>query len=317
MLQLNKYIKLLIALLSLSAIFASCEKEIPLDDSNFKPRLYLYYLGSEAGSSKQKFYISEVYTGRKPRIIKDAKLEVFVNNQLKQSVLAPKGVSENDPNCCEEPRRHPYIIRNDFKVGDKVKFRVSHPNYPKSEAEITIAKAPEFSFAIKEMDEGAKWNKGLQFKIKVQDIPNERNFYRLKIYHSSDRGRVLDNGVHYKEDYILMKGQPQADTKNNDFDFSWNQYENRYLVFSDELFKDKDGVITVYTNRYEECIVYVTVEGIDEATFRYLQAMDNLADDDNPLVTPSIVPTNVVGGVGLVSIAGSRTKKKLFIPINP
>ncbi len=339
MLQYKYIIRNALVLLLSASTFFSCENTIDLNDEDFTARLALTYLGSTGGENQQRFYISETYISREPRIIKDAKLEVFVNDELKQTITNSTFVEfpsrsydhmytpspspsyrDND-----QPENYPYLVNKLFKAGDKVLFRASHPKYQSTaEAQVIIPQNPKFDFEIKEVNKIVKgWSsnftrKLLQFNIKVEDFKNEDNYYRLKIHYTNLSGNdVKTPHIENKEDYIMMKGQPQTDDRDVDVSLS-NEYRNPHNVFSDELFKDKEGAITVYCNRPDETVeVQITIESINATLYRYFQVTDN-SDSENPFVTPSLLPTNVKGGVGVISIAGSSTKTYTYIkPIEP
>ncbi len=330
MLQYRYTISYMLALLLSASTLFSCENTIDLDDEDFTPRLALTYLGSTEGEAQQRFYISESFISQSPRIIKDAKLEVFVNGQLKETVTSStfqKGSASYPPSDYEkeQPHRYPYLIKKQFKAGDKLKFRVSHPNFNQP-AEVTtvVSEAPNFNVEMKEVVRVIKNSHSdytrelLQFNIKVQDLKNADNYYRLKIHYSDLLGQNVETPtIENREDFIMMKGQPQTDDDDISIDISEN-YRNNYNVFSDEFFKDKEGLITVYCRTpSRNARVEVTVESIDPTLYRYLQVIDN-TDSDNPLVTPSVLPTNVKGGVGVVSVAGSKTTRLTYIePIRP
>ncbi len=331
MLAFKETIKYTLALLLFAGTLFSCENTIDLDDEEFTPRLALTFLGSTEGEDQQRFYISESFISRNPRIIKDAKLEVFINDELKETVTSStfrKASSSNYPPSAyqeEQPENYPYLIRSEFKAGDKLKFRISHPDFDDvAEASTVVAKAPNFKVEMKEVVRGIKNSHSdyirelLQFNIKVQDIKNTDNYYRLKIHYSDLLGQNEEAPkIENTEDYIMMKGQPQTEDSDINIDFS-ESYRNNYNVFSDEFFKDKEGQISVYCRRpTRNSKVEVTVESINPTLYHYLQVIDN-TELNNPFVTPSILPTNVSGGVGVVSVAGSKIKTLSYTPkFNP
>ncbi len=324
MLQYKYIIRNVLALLLGASTLFSCENTIDLNDEDYTPRLALTYLGSTEGEAQQRVYISETYISRNPRLIKDAKLEVFVNDELKETITSSTFIKRSNLGGVhyittesekKRPERNAYLITKQFKAGDKVLFRASHPNYPSpAEAEVIVPKAPKFDVKTKEITKliktsGSHYKKELlKFTIKVQDIKNENNYYRLKIHYANSSGEVFETPrIDNKEDYIMMKGEPRTDNEDLEIGIS-GDYKNNYNVFSDELFRDKEGTITVYCSvPHRDCKVLVSIEGINATLYRYLQVIDN-TDYNNPLVTPTILPTNVKGGVGVISIANSKTE---------
>ncbi len=309
-------------LLLLGSLF-SCKHDIDLNDEDFTPRLALTYLGVST-LNEQRCYISETYTASRPRLIKDAKLEVFVNGELKQVVRQATKVSNKSSEGRRDfysyapspfsrlskngaPEDYPYLIKNQFKLGDKVKFRASHPNYSNvAEAEFVVPNAPEevaIEYSDKEDDLTDKVSRRrLQFKIRVKDVPNEPNYYRLKIAYKKDGSIIQMPKIDNKEDFILMKGEPKPSNDETSITIG-DEYKNSYNVFSDQFFQDKEGTITVYCYPPDRaCEIEVVVEGITPTLYKYLQVIDHI-DNENPFVTPSLIPSNVKGGVGVVAVS--------------
>ncbi len=319
MLQMKYTLKYILSIL-LSASLLSCENTIELTDDDFEPRLSLTFLGSDGGESTQRFFVSEVYRGEDVRLIEDAKIELYVNEKLSQTIT--KSSPLDLKNESSRPENNPYMIKRDFKAGDKLRFVVSHPDYPKAEANVIIPQRPIFTAEIKDVvrESCSASNtylpeEQLQIRVKLKDVPNQEDYYRLKIHLKTPlEAKGLETTIAYKEDLILMEGKPESKKEKKKVPIFSESYENEFLVFSDKLFKDKEGEITVYTFRPKLCKVYVTIEHLERKSYRYLQAITKLSEESNPFVTPTVFPTNVKGGVGIVSVAGSNTIEFTYIP---
>ena len=130
-----------------------------------------------------------------------------------------------------------------------------------------------------------------------------------------------------REDMILTDGhvihsQDEADNA------LFPRIENKYNIFSDAYFPDASATLKVYTSCYEDfrakdpafpmyvndletyCTQTIRVRllSLEADTYRYIQALNCLEDDDydTALMEPVSLPCNVQGGIGFVGVMTPR-----------
>ena len=181
------------------------------------------------------------------------------------------------------------------------------------------------------------WNTYRQFKITLQDRPNEKNHYRLDIRNDitvyGQYNNYKDTIVYSRytdlinrEDIILTDGKPSNSEDYEDDPFG-SYIENKYNVFTDGRFSGSTCTLKVYTQLYNNDYsglynvtrrsksITVRLLSISEAEFRYLKALNYLESDnyEEALMEPVIIPSNVKGGLGFVGIS-SETRMTMQLP---
>ena len=127
-----------------------------------------------------------------------------------------------------------------------------------------------------------------------------------------------------REDMILTGGHVSHSQKEED-NAMFPRIENKYNIFSDAYFPNASTTLKVYTSCYNDftakaptfstyvcdletyCTqtIRIRLHALTEDTYRYLQALNCLEDDDydNALMEPVSLPCNVQGGIGFVSVS--------------
>lgn len=177
------------------------------------------------------------------------------------------------------------------------------------------------------------------FKIDIRDLSPDRNYFRLRIIHKYDyslyrrnpegemvlvaeeKGSV-DLPLSHDSDPVLHDGKMGGSLDERFFD---DAFSNRYSIFSDRLFPGGTCTLTasldanrlysfhvgeVYDRIRVSHQAEIRLETIPLATFDYLVALDRLESGRAPnasLVEPAVLPSNVTGGTGFVSVSTSDT----------
>ena len=175
------------------------------------------------------------------------------------------------------------------------------------------------------------------FKVGIRDLSTDRNYFRLRIIHTyevsifkknsdgemiliSEEKRSEDLPLSHDLDPVLQDGKLNGSIDERFFDSSFSNY---YSVFSDRLFSGGTCTLTVsldatklYSIQVGELYDRISVnhqaeirlETISLATFDYLITLEKLETNktqSSSLLEPVVLPSNVVGGTGFVSISTS------------
>ena len=150
----------------------------------------------------------------------------------------------------------------------------------------------------------------LTVKYTWNDIPGQTNYYRVRA--------SLDLEYSLPEELSGNPGQFTEKRVRNRFNFNWddtigrNDFRNDVNLDGTE-FSSPTGRVnlpdplsysasngTVYTSYPKSKIVSVTMEvyNADEHYFKYHRSLQTRGDSDNPFVEPSLIYTNIEGGLG-------------------
>lgn len=316
---------------------ASCTNELPYNPKETEPQLIVNAL-LQADTDENYVYLLLSGT-HQVGYVNEGSVTLYVNGSKAEVA------EEIKPNESEwEGRYIPPIMRRKkfrlntvLKPGDTVLVEATaeHGKY-RSTAEVKVPK-PVAPLKVEATTALLRTNNTLSthrlFKITLQDLPNEDNYYRLEIRQTTTE-RILINGEEQvfvkveeeklinREDVILTDGHPL--TGNDDVDEGLTPHiANKYNIFSDERFRNETATLKVYTpiheNRkgyyYQESEMYhrtvtatIRITSISKEQYKYLRALNTLESDeyDEILMEPISIPSNVNGGIGLVGIASAR-----------
>ena len=240
------------------------------------------------------------------------------------------------------PERNPYTrysFEATFKPGDKVRVEtikgdlmawaelsVPEPSKLISVDTATVVK----SSLIQDIDGSETYDQEyLEFTVKLEDIKGQDNYFSLDgemttVYNyfmgwdqmvGVDGPYILDYETFH--DIILEDGFSSG---------IGDLFEsilpiNSTHCFSDNLFKDTGATVHLYFPSYyfygspyfilgDKAMITrnfrLRFKSIDRSFYNYLRAMNNLicyGYDVSPIIEPTMLPSNVSGGMGIVSIA--------------
>ena len=312
----------LLTLLLWGTLATSCENEIPFDLNDNPPKLVMNAL-INADSTRNVLFLN--LTDRKQSVpVADATVEVRVDGQLTQTVhAAPTSEIDNRPNR--------YPIAGRFQPGQQVRIDAVTPDGKyHAWAEVAVPQRPQ---KIEKVDTarvvlsggyGGYSNRYMQYKIAIDDRPNERNYYRLVMeahlryttlpdeWDTEERSyRTISYNIISREDIVLTDGEPYTgeDESNGLFD----KARNIYNVFDDTRFRDTRYVMTVYADYLPSLMgevkdvqahTVIRLQSLTETEFHYLKALNIVDSDayDETIMEPVKYPGNVYGGTGMVGI---------------
>lgn len=218
-----------------------------------------------------------------------------------------------------------YVGKNRPKEGMSYKIIVNHPNYENIETNVFIPNSVAFSISSIQgyMDNSGDGNYSLfDKKIKVS-IPGSSkdtyNFYRiiLKVVGYDEEGSIA------KIKYLEIASKDPVLT-GKVISSIGDDYNNKFGVFSDELFDGKSHDIEIlfyssdlyYDNDFNilRKELVVEIQSISEDYYKFLKSYAQQLDgDDSPFTEPIQLWSNVKGGVG-IGAGFSVSEQNIVIP---
>lgn len=285
----------LIIYIALATFFAACENEIPYDMGAQKPVLILNAM-LDAGNTENlaHLHLSEGdHIGR----INEATLSLFVNGKLAET---PRAISpeEEYAHIKDQLNKEVYeaLLRGvnykkfrlttALKPGDKIRLEATAEGGKYHVySEVTVPQ-PLQSLQVDTttalIRDWGRMKYYRQYRITLQDYPNEKNYYRLEIVNNKDfrcitrtpledeKGNFIkdENGdyiyttskdtvINYRfgelinrEDVILTDGH--VTSSDDDENAMFPVIENKYNVFADNRFSNSSATLKVYTPLYDD-----------------------------------------------------------------
>ena len=222
-----------------------------------------------------------------------------------------------------------YRFEASFKAGDRVTIHVSRPPY-EAKASVVFPEAVDpfdVEWSSHTIDLSYGTEESYRFDIRFSDIKGDDSFYRLDLdvdtevtsYDGNDP--VTKHFVQTDRSIFDASSDPVINEgRSGDSGIlSAVMPENRFCVFTDNLFKDSSCGVRVWIPAevfkqaaYEVTsskwtlnpVVLVKVFTLDLSYYRYLKALDNFEAfgyEMGLLVEPTTLPSNVSGGLGFVS----------------
>lgn len=323
-------------------LISSCKNEIPFDIKENPPKLVMNAF-INADSLTNYLYLN--FTGHgSPGHVKDASLEIRVNGELREKLRPMDKKETNHLSQCMFKLSRTFLpgdlVRIDARTDDGMHHAWVEVGVPKPMPQIREVETQHVALRHHGRIENC-----LRYKITLNDIPNERNFYRLIVDKrtewvswfenrngwqwgnegSKQKRSIITSIYHdysyiFREDVVLTDGRPQSDAEEENGMF--DNVSNVYGVFDDSRFENSSYVMTVYNdpepqayngiNNKLSCKVdaVIRVLSITETEYYYLRAL-NIVDSDafDEVLNEAInYPSNVQGGTGLVSISTETHK---------
>ncbi|MDR2841393.1 MAG: DUF4249 domain-containing protein [Paludibacter sp.] len=301
-------------------LFAACEKEIEFNGKETSPLLVVNSFVQpdsvlKVEVSRSVFFLSNA----EPRNVSNATITVFVNGEN-------KGIMTYYPyNPLDEygGAQH-YALDYAPKVGDLIRYEVEVPEFGKVTAEDVVPQITEISSVETEMYAEDEWGStSYKIRIRFQDKPNEKNYYRIVMYKMitcSQWDNDLQKDVVYDDPYphlvsfdsddMVFQNDPTAGVFTEEID--------TYDTFPDDLIDGKFYTLTLtsrfasddyrygygYGYGYKEIAsdVYVCLQSISHDYYMYLQtrAAAEDAGDFGIFTEPVQVFSNIHGGIGIL-----------------
>lgn len=308
-------------------LLPGCEHELDYYMGEQEPRLTMNAL-LEAGATENRVFLS--LSGKsviKP--VRQATLKLYLNGVCRETV---EGGYRHQWD--EEAQRLSCLLKTVLSPEDVVRLEVSaEQGKYQASAEVIMPSAPavieQVDTMVTKLWTGNSEFDAIQYKIRIRDLPDERNYYRL----------IIQNGIYYaerppegwipsevqtiydQEEFVLSQGHHQT-SGDEDYNPFQTNIPNIYQVFTDTYFEDRDYTLNVYTG-YRPADDYwydwdqhicgyarIRLLQITEEEYRYLRALTFLQSDDlenmEMLMEPVIVPSNVENGLGFVGASSEQ-----------
>ena len=286
----------LIIYIAFAGLFMACENEIPYNPGQQNPQLIMNAL-LNAGQTENLVYL-HLSEGNSIGRINEATLSLYVNNKQVESpqAISPEEYYGNMQNQLDKGQYEALLKSMRFKIfrltarlqpGDNIRLEATAEGgkYHVS-SQVTVPR-PLQSLQVDTctalIRQWGSMRAHRQYRITLEDLPNEKNYYRLEIVNNKDFRCVIytpnedengdyikdENGdyiytitkdtvVNYRytelinrEDVILTDGHVTSSDDDENAMFPTN-IENKYSIFTDNRFTNSSATLKVYTPLYDD-----------------------------------------------------------------
>lgn len=300
--------KTLVNILGAAALLlaAGCEKEIPLDVDGSQDQLVINCLFDTDST-----WVMEVSKSRHI-LLEDQELSIVDNANVR--IVNPDGSSVALDHWGDGIYGSSTASPN---PGERYRVEVDAPDLESVWAENEVSGGAE----LISIDTSSTQNfdiKASNLHITLRDIPNERNFYNIKLrawlweYFWNDVTEELDSNRTFGTLYFTSS-DPTL-TGGDDF-LGENGFGQRGASFTDELFANSTTTIDVQFYPWRISEVYVVLSTGTEEYYLYEQSYNRYQQsNDNPFAQPVQVYTNVNNGLGIFAGVSSVTDSVIVAP---
>jgi len=317
-----KSVKIYLSLIISLVLFASCEKDVEFKGEMTKSVLVVNSFVSpdsvvSANVSESKFFLEEenTITG-----IENATVSVYVNDVFKEKMIhTDKGnyrgtyiptigeiiklvvtvSNKTDVSCQDKVLTRPEIVSVDTAVTSSTGGYLLdyHTKLNSNDTQVydTIGKSRNYD---------------CEFKIKMKDKGNEKNYYRLAVVRNS----TFEGESGYEFVHITDNIDPEAYSSDP---LQTEDDSNPFCVFSDDIingkeytlkFKLSQNVITFY-NRPKETKqeLIIALQQISKDYYLYLRTRA-VANEDNVFSEPVQIHCNIKNGLGVFGSYSSSVR---------
>lgn len=282
--------------IAFAGLFMACENEIPYNPGQQNPQLIMNAL-LNAGQTENLVYL-HLSEGNSIGRINEATLSLYVNNKQVESpqAISPEEYYGNMQNQLDKGQYEALLKSMRFKIfrltarlqpGDNIRLEATAEGgkYHVS-SQVTVPR-PLQSLQVDTctalIRQWGSMRAHRQYRITLEDLPNEKNYYRLEIVNNKDFRCVIytpnedengdyikdENGdyiytitkdtvVNYRytelinrEDVILTDGHVTSSDDDENAMFPTN-IENKYSIFTDNRFTNSSATLKVYTPLYDD-----------------------------------------------------------------
>ena len=312
--------KKLLYIMAVSLAAGACINKVPVDFGNPEPQLVLNaQLLSQ--DEDQIIYLSESsLSDSKPLTGAEVTVEVDGKEPVKAEAIP---LEESDRYAAGYSFRcGPIPAGSQVKVTARVGGREAWASSEVTEA-VAISSVDTVRVMVQSFDEPQE---AFQFRVTFQDLPGN-NYYHVGVHaefliHQVDeQGRTMDVPAQYE---LPVDGSADPVLGGNSTMVSIFDLAPTYLVFTDDLFRDKSCTLrlsippeSLYPYYYfwaEDFVPRYAIitarfipwlETITREEYNYLSALNNLENfgyEGQVIVEPTTLPTNVQGGLGFVTV---------------
>lgn len=287
----------IIPILLLFALY-SCESDVDFKGKETKSKLVLNSI-INCTSDTAKLELAEsvfLFSGNKSQSIENAQIQVAKNtNPLK--VWFDK----------KDDKKTYYNYLSPLKPGDKIEIEGYVPAFGNFSGYDII---PE---PVQIVSVNSKWFTGeidkmsyLQLFVKIKDIPNDQNYYRIVI-----KSKTIFTSSGNESELTWDKQTVLVDKEIlfNDISGIGGEDEDsyKYRIFTNDLFKSKEYTLNVYIRKDNfhnapdliKDLVKVEIHSLSHNLYSYMKSLELALVEDN-YQEPVKIYTNISGGYGIV-----------------
>ena len=274
----------------------ACENEIPYNPGQQNPQLIMNAL-LNAGQTENLVYL-HLSEGNSIGRINEATLSLYVNDKQVESpqAISPEEYYGNMQNQIDKGQYEALLKNMRFKIfrltarfqpGDNIRLEATAEGRKYHVSSQVTVPRPIQSLRVDTctalIRQWGSMRAHRQYRITLEDLPNEKNYYRLEIVNNKDFRCVIympsedengdyikdENGnfiytitkdtvVNYRytelinrEDVILTDGHVTSSDDDENAMFPTN-IENKYSIFTDNRFTNSSATLKVYTPLYDD-----------------------------------------------------------------
>lgn len=286
----------LIIYIAFTGLFMACENEIPYNPGQQNPQLITNAL-LNAGQTENLVYL-HLSEGNSIGRINEATLSLYVNDKQVESpqAISPEEYYGNMQNQIDKGQYEALLKNMRFKIfrltarfqpGDNIRLEATAEGRKYHVSSQVTVPRPIQSLRVDTctalIRQWGSMRAHRQYRITLEDLPNEKNYYRLEIVNNKDFRCVIympsedengdyikdENGnfiytitkdtvVNYRytelinrEDVILTDGHVTSSDDDENAMFPTN-IENKYSIFTDNRFTNSSATLKVYTPLYDD-----------------------------------------------------------------
>lgn len=286
----------LIIYIAFTGLFMACENEIPYNPGEQNPQLIMNAL-LNAGQTENLVYL-HLSEGNSIGRINEATLSLYVNDKQVESpqAISPEEYYGNMQNQIDKGQYEALLKNMRFKIfrltarfqpGDNIRLEATAEGRKYHVSSQVTVPRPIQSLRVDTctalIRQWGSMRAHRQYRITLEDLPNEKNYYRLEIVNNKDFRCVIympsedengdyikdENGnfiytitkdtvVNYRytelinrEDVILTDGHVTSSDDDENAMFPTN-IENKYSIFTDNRFTNSSATLKVYTPLYDD-----------------------------------------------------------------
>jgi len=342
-----KNIYQILLLFFIIAFSHSCQKEIEFDSKQIAPKMVINGFIQQDSLIAITIAASKAIVGViKPTVwINDATVKLFVDGEEKETLstfnIPDYTINYFDPSSYQPFGDSTNIIKcyrsltTKAEPGKMYKLEVTHSNYKTTTCETSIPMPINIlsidTITKTEVTNGYTTNT-FQLKIKFQDPPGEKNYYRL-IYKSICGRAITKNNTQNDSSIVIAvnnlnvaryftSDDPVINPSSEDAnDFLFGSPSNNFNIFTDELIEGKEHELTIddYSYVYESSNINTSIgefftlsvelQSITPEAYSYLKSVNASTYYNGDLFSePVQVFTNIENGIGVFAGFSVRSK---------
>lgn len=284
-------------LLFIFLTLASCEKEVDFQHKS-EPKMILTSL-LDCNSTTNVIKVSEsvsLFSDTKPSKIEKPNLQIKVNGTVLEK---PAFLKDKDEKVY-------YNFTSTLKSSDKIEIFSNTDKYGNVYGSDIVPKLAKIKNVDTEWFTNNEDEDFLRVYTTIEDIPNEKNYYRIiiKVKHTWDYMPESE----WREKEVFIDQEPIFRDITESINLGGEDFS--YKIFSDGIFSNRSYKLNVYIkddkfDRPEDIksnhkyFIQVEVHSISEAMYKYLKSVE-LALKQDSFQEPIKLYTNISGGYGVI-----------------